>query len=230
MQITGTVEYNPVQMAKGKRRLTILRSWGGPLLYACLAATPYLEDKSALRFLNKKRKRLLEDPHSWAETNETSLTFEKLTNLISFANHITTHDLPYSVWLPIKSLLNQIQSDLVVEQAPSGWAIVKIDHKDIRDYHRELESTIGQKIHVPIWGPHISITRGEKNHKDWGAFQGEVITFDIDPRIRTEDSEDRYFYLSVESERLQEIRRFHGLPAMPSIPFHLTLGSTRTEG
>jgi len=76
----------------------------------------------------------------------------------------------------------------------------------------------------PAWGPHISVTRGERVPKDKlgirQSMRGRRITFAYDPNLQFNGE---YFWLPVQCEELLDLREQLGLRREPRMPLHLTV-------
>lgn len=77
----------------------------------------------------------------------------------------------------------------------------------------------------PAWGPHISVTRGERIDKSkralWKSLRNRQIEFNYDPNLRTNGE---YFWYQVECEELLDLREELGLRREPKQRLHLTVG------
>jgi hypothetical protein len=86
----------------------------------------------------------------------------------------------------------------------------------------------------PAWGPHISITRGEKpkaNLDVWNSQAGKNpegprwvrrgAPFEFEYQISPE-SNGHHWLLLVQSEKLGDLREFYGLRREPYVQLHLT--------
>ncbi|MNJ90129.1 hypothetical protein D3C87_77230 [compost metagenome] len=111
------------------------------------------------------------------------------------------------------------------EAANKWWAIVKCE-KSIIDYYKYW-AVKNQKIKIsaPLFGPHISIIRGEEPNDEykhlWKFCHGEEVEFTYYPDF---DNNGEYWWLNIDCPRLTEIRKVLGLPEMPNYNFHLTIG------
>lgn len=78
---------------------------------------------------------------------------------------------------------------------------------------------------------HISFVRKETIPKTWGLREGEEAKFEYDGVIM---SDERYFWVGVWSEELENLRTSLGLPARKyalgdrfPAPFHFTIGNVK---
>ena len=92
-------------------------------------------------------------------------------------------------------------------------------------------------IRRPSWKEHITVIRGPYEWMGpedtnsaalWGKYEGNSIEFEYEPVIRTREPEPdrpKYFWLSISSPQLLDIREELGLPREPPYPLHLTIGN-----
>lgn len=111
------------------------------------------------------------------------------------------------------------------------WIILKCD-AGICFYYRHLlkkDCFVDIQPQLSAWGPHISISRGEKPaHPElWRKYDRKEIEFFYSPIVK---DNLLHYWLTVESEPLKDIRKELGLTELPIMPngqemkFHLTLG------
>ncbi len=104
-----------------------------------------------------------------------------------------------------------------------NWAILACDD-EISSYYRTLyyrEFPWKGKLIRPIWGTHISISRGEKIHSNWKLDNLKLIEFEYEPGVL---DNAKYFWLKVNSPYLESLRKSLGLSKTPKYGFHLTIG------
>jgi hypothetical protein len=117
--------------------------------------------------------------------------------------------------------------------SPNWWLVLHCDSA-IGKYYRELYrlATFGCDKLVPAaWKEHVTVIRDEEPPELkkclWGKYDGETVHFTCGTQL---DNNGEYFWLSVESERLLDIREELGLPRFPEIPLHLSVGHTDEKG
>jgi hypothetical protein len=81
----------------------------------------------------------------------------------------------------------------------------------------------GVRVHKSVWGPHISLVRGEKplNKKAWNKYDGKKVYFEYTPMVGTNGC---HYWLPVYSDEFVKIREELGLSKEPRAPFHFTIG------
>ena len=105
---------------------------------------------------------------------------------------------------------------------PGLWWLILECSPDLGRYYRQMVfKYTGQKLQKPAWDTHISVVRGEEPLKKelWG--RKEIVEFSYDPKLLTNDE---YYWLEVKCDRLLDIREELGLPRIPKIGLHLTIG------
>jgi hypothetical protein len=108
------------------------------------------------------------------------------------------------------------------------WLIVDCD-PELGRYLRHLYTIAKRRtrtLQAPLWGPHISVIRGEEPHdvRAWGEHDGAAIEFDYDPNARETDG---YVWYPVECAAMLDLRERLGLAREPSPALHLTIGNAR---
>lgn len=113
------------------------------------------------------------------------------------------------------------------DPGPNTRIVLLVD-QGLADYYRRL---IPRHIEVKPQrhAAHITVFRTGLEHTDspaWGRHDGEIVPFTYDGQIFHHDG---YFYLEVESERLDAIRRELWLPRHfdPVKGHHITIGNDR---
>lgn len=106
------------------------------------------------------------------------------------------------------------------------WAKVDVHPSIIRYYQHWIQKEMNTRVNTPIWKAHITVVRGEqpKNKVAWKKYQGKLIHFDYDPVFKMSD---KYFWLTVHSKELSEIRVELGLTPEPRVPFHITIANLK---
>ena len=112
---------------------------------------------------------------------------------------------------------------------PSWWLIVKVN-EDVCRYYRNLIHFYRRSLQLnpSKHGAHITVIAGkyEQPNDDykylWNKYEGEIIDFKYNSEINTDDE---YFWISVECKRIEDIRKELGLPPKIKWPWHLTIGN-----
>jgi hypothetical protein len=99
----------------------------------------------------------------------------------------------------------------------------------LAEYYR---STIPKSVkhNRPKYKPHITVVRSGRevvpDRREWGKHAGERISFQYDPFVYMDNT---YIWLKAYSNRLQEIRKGLGLPAMRERfgEFHITIANRK---
>jgi hypothetical protein len=109
-----------------------------------------------------------------------------------------------------------------------GWLIVQCD-ADVGRYLRSLrmlERRALPSVCDSLWGPHISVVRGEPlpNPEAWMDREGQSVEFEylLPPRTI-----DEYTFFPVICEAALDYRELLGLPREPPLPLHLTFGNSK---
>lgn len=108
------------------------------------------------------------------------------------------------------------------------WLLIDVDG-DICKYYRVLAHKHNPlfKLNPSKHGTHITAIAGKyeipANQDLWKKYQGEVVDFEYNPDII---SNDKYFWLEVKCNRIEDIREELGLPRTIIHPWHLTIGNT----
>lgn len=112
-----------------------------------------------------------------------------------------------------------------IESKP--WWMILQCCEDLARYYRETYNLFyrgsSKKLNKPAWGSHISVVRGEEpvNKDLWLARAGEVVAFEYDPELNTNEL---YCWLTVRCDAILDLRERLGLPREPIYPLHLTIG------
>ena len=80
-------------------------------------------------------------------------------------------------------------------------------------------------LQAPLWGPHISVIRGEEppNAATWGDGNGLEVEFEYDPVARETDG---YVWCPVLCAPALDLREKLGLSRSPELALHLTIGNS----
>ncbi len=104
------------------------------------------------------------------------------------------------------------------------WLIGFIEAGELTEYYAWfIRKRTGIILQKPAWGAHISIIRGEEpiNKDLWGKYEGQVVSLECDPNIRTNG---QHWWFRVDSEPIRDIREELGLLRRHPIGLHVTLG------
>lgn len=79
-------------------------------------------------------------------------------------------------------------------------------------------------LQQPLWGPHMSVIRGEEppNANAWGSANGVTVEFEYSPELHETDG---YVWSPVECPEALAVREMLGLPRTPEPPLHLSVGN-----
>ena len=118
------------------------------------------------------------------------------------------------------------------------WWLVLDCEREIGRYYRklfELYQYRCSKLQIPAWEEHITVIRDEEppNKDLWEKYEGQKFSFFclIPPATNyvTTPNDLGYFWLTVESPSLLNIREELGLTRNPEYPLHLTFGNLSTQ-
>lgn len=112
---------------------------------------------------------------------------------------------------------------------PSWWLIIDVDEEICR-YYRHLIRFYNPSLQLNPSrnGADITTIAGKYEKPDieheylWNKYEGEKIDFRYNPKINTDGE---YFWMEVECERIEEIRKELGLTPKIIQPWHLTVGN-----
>jgi hypothetical protein len=112
-------------------------------------------------------------------------------------------------------------------QSEKWWLVVDCD-SEIGKYYRHLVH-LGlfktRKLMRPAWDMHVTVIRNEEPSDErkslWGKHSGEVVNLCVSGGVETNGD---YWWLPVSCDRLLDIREELGLPRLPSLPLHLSVG------
>lgn len=106
------------------------------------------------------------------------------------------------------------------------WLIIDCDpdlgrflrHLFAVGYHRT------RSLQPPLWGPHISVVRGEEppDPAAWGRLDGATVAFEYDSVLRETEG---FVWCPVECPEALAVRETLGLLRCPDPPLHLTVGN-----
>src|SRR4051812_19721164 len=87
------------------------------------------------------------------------------------------------------------------------WLTIDCD-PELGRYLRQLYAMATYRtctIQAPLWGTHISVSRGEEppDPSGWGRLQGAEVEFDYEPGVRETDG---YLWAAVTCERALGVR------------------------
>lgn len=110
------------------------------------------------------------------------------------------------------------------------WLIIDSD-PDLARYLRHLfmlQTYRTQKAQAPLWGPHISVIRGEEPPLPaaWGRLEGQEVEYEYEPIVRETDG---YLWVPIRCEAALDHRNELGLPREPTPPLHLTIGNLKQD-
>lgn len=116
--------------------------------------------------------------------------------------------------------------DPVAGKAKNSWWVIVECPKDILDYyHHWIKKDLDLTLNKPLFGAHISVVRGEEppleKQELWRKYHEKEIEFEYSHDIETEGE---YYWLRVQCEELNELRRELGLEETVQFGFHLTIG------
>ena len=104
--------------------------------------------------------------------------------------------------------------------------VLELEPDDSFSYYQWfLQKQYGTWLSVqpPMWGRHVTIIKPDETVNkldDWTLFSGEKVSITINPENL--ERHWQYWSLTVNSERLQEIRRFYGV--RDDFRFHMSIG------
>ncbi len=105
----------------------------------------------------------------------------------------------------------------------SGWLVLDIDNSIVKYYAYWCQKFIWRKGSFSFHGPHSTVINGKaedyRKSPRWKIHQGALINFQYSNIIKTDD---HYYWLSVKSERLKEIRQELGASPYPKWEYHIT--------
>lgn len=127
---------------------------------------------------------------------------------------------------PLQSSGKVIYSPAIKNVCDPSWVILECD-KGIIDYYKWFLTKKGVKLDALMWGSHISIIRGgvwdriEDEYKEYWKFNnGQIINFKYGDLV----TNGVHWWLEVQSEELEEMRKYLGLNPHPDFGFHITIG------
>ena len=99
--------------------------------------------------------------------------------------------------------------------------------KDLGKYYRSIYNYqnrfAGMPIRDSVWGPHISVCRGEEYENEifWNILHTKQVDFWYEPIFKTEG---KHVWFKANSPAIPFIREGLGLEPIPKYNFHLTVG------
>lgn len=120
----------------------------------------------------------------------------------------------------------KIVYDPVAGKAQNPWWVIVECPKDIIEYYQHwITKEEGIKLNKPLFGAHISVVRGEEPPEDcrdlWRKMQEQEVEFTYAHEVETDGE---YYWLRVECEELNQLRKELGLSEHVQFGFHLTIG------
>ncbi|MBX9400366.1 hypothetical protein K4L06_03520 [Lysobacter sp. BMK333-48F3] len=106
------------------------------------------------------------------------------------------------------------------------WLIVDCD-PELGRYLRH-QYLLGHRrtrgLQAPLWGPHISVIRGETPPRPaaWRRLDGATVGFEYDPQVHEAQG---YVWCPVRCPALLDLREELGLLREPQPALHLTIGN-----
>lgn len=125
-----------------------------------------------------------------------------------------------------KGIGKVVYSPSVKDKCDPTWVILQCD-KDIINYYKWFLTKKGVKLDALLWGSHISVIRGgsydkiDTNYiKHWKYNDGLDIKFNYGDLV----TNGTHWWLEVQSDELEEMRKNLGLQPHPDFGFHITIG------
>jgi hypothetical protein len=105
------------------------------------------------------------------------------------------------------------------------WLVLDCDEA-IGTYYRDLYRLFHYRTRElirPAWDSHITVIRNEEptNKEVWEKYAGKQVEFVYESSLQTDGN---YWWLTVVSEELLDVRTELGLPRDPQFPLHLSVG------
>lgn len=132
----------------------------------------------------------------------------------------------------MKSIGKLVYSPRTHLASSDRWLVLMCDD-EISKYYRHLftkeypylNGVKTGKLTRPVWGAHISVTRGEfiPNYKLWRLDEGKLIEFEYQGGVI---DNGEYYWLKATCPYLSDLREKYGLPREPRFGLHLTIGRT----
>lgn len=106
------------------------------------------------------------------------------------------------------------------------WLIIDCD-AELGRYLRHLYEQAywrTRPLTSPLWGPHISVIRGEQpaDVSDWGRHNGATVEFEFSPLAEESHS---YVWHPARCHAALALREHYGLAREPTPPLHLSIGN-----
>lgn len=122
------------------------------------------------------------------------------------------------------TLEGKIVYDPKIDGSEKPWFVTcrLTTHDDLFNLHKYwINKMLKMKVQPSLWGPHITIVRGEEpfNKSRWKEYDGLTTQFEVVYPLKDNGF---YFWYEVRSELFSKIREDLGLRP-PRSPFHLTI-------
>ena len=118
------------------------------------------------------------------------------------------------------------------------WCVINTDPEIARYYRywvnkrRNPLGLNGHDLHLPAWGAHVTVFRGEKPKPEfmhlWKAYEGKTVDFwykhRVENRFRGEEGNSPYWFLEVDCPFAKRMRDEMQVPS--NWLFHFTVGRT----
>ncbi len=115
-----------------------------------------------------------------------------------------------------------------LEYSNSGWIVLKCCEDLAKYYRRSLRKKC---LSSPPFGSHLTVSNGNfeyaVNSTAWKKYENEPIEFSYSNEIQYQDG---YYWLTIECNRLHDIREELGLSRNLKWPLHLTIAKEPYEG
>lgn len=106
------------------------------------------------------------------------------------------------------------------------WLIIDCDPElgRLLRHHFAIGHHRTRSLQAPLWGPHISVIRGERPPAGgvWGKHNSVPVEFEYDPIVRETEG---WVWCPVECPAALAIRAELGLPRDPEPALHMTIGN-----
>ena len=225
MELTGTLVYDPAARAKGKDRARIIRRHAHELASLARTYVPHLDGKSR-KCANVLDHLLADDPHYWLRRKGQVSTAGKLNQLLQHARGLLGRTEYPEIQQELAAKLQLVDNQLVLTRKDPGWVILQVGLDSVEPYLDQIRAD-GTKIGCSVWGPHISVIRGEVQGFKTShlyANNGRTVTIEVGSEIK--QNRKGYYWLNAQSVELEKLRTDLGLPPRPRPPFHLTIGKS----
>ena len=211
MELTGCLKRNPVTLARGKKKIAIIRKRAN-LLFPFLLQYQSLLSSEDQNFLRRGL-----SVTNWSSTRRGEVqSGVDLLHLYSCCRKIQK-----KIQDPdLDEIISELYSAMIETRLRKDWIILKFRRPCIQPYVDEIERRIGKRINTSAWGPHVTVVRNERIPETTPE-NGNLYTVRIVGDII---SRRKYFWLPIESQGLLEFRTNLGLNPQPTPNLHLTIG------